>query len=150
MSKKFRTFGVAGGLLMATTITPALAQKPGGTLRQYMIDSPASMSIHEEATPVATRPVTAVFNNLVLFDEHVPQNSISSIVPDLATGWSWNEDGTELTFLLRQGATWHDGKPFTAQDVKCTWDLLTGRASEKLRVNPRKPWYRNLEEVTTN
>ena len=71
----------AGALLMAMSgATPALAQKPGGILRQYMIDSPASMSIHEEATPVATRPVMAVFNNLVLFDEQVPQNSLSSIV----------------------------------------------------------------------
>ena len=51
---------------------------------------------------------------------------------------------------MRQGVKWHDGKPFTAADVKCTWDLLPGKASEKLRVNPRKAWYRNLEEVTTN
>ena len=108
------------------------------------------MSIHEEATPVATRPVMAVFNNLVMFDERVPQNSLASIIPDLATGWSWNEDGTELTFPLRQGVAWHDGKPFTAKDVKCTWDLVAGKASEKLRINPRKAWYRNLEEVITN
>ena len=51
---------------------------------------------------------------------------------------------------MRQGVKWHDGKPFTAADVKCTWDLLLGKASEKLRVNPRKTWYLNLEEVTTN
>ena len=95
---------VAGGILMSmSNCAPALAQKQGGILRQYMIDSPASMSIHEEATPVATRPMMAVFNNLVLFDEHVPQNSMSSIIPDLATGWSWNEEGTELTFPLHQG-----------------------------------------------
>src|SRR5262245_62671394 len=85
----------------------------------------------------------------VVRHQHVKQNTLDSIVPDLATGWSWNEDGTELTFPLRQGVRWHDGKPFTAQDVKCTWDLLTGRSSEKLRINPRKAWYRNLEEVTT-
>ena len=88
-----------------------------------------------------------VFNNLIMFEQHVPQNSLEAIVPDLATGWSWNEDGTELTFPLRQGVKWHDGKPFTAADVKCTWDLLMGNGNEKLRVNPRKAWYRNLDEV---
>jgi adenylate cyclase len=88
--------------------------------------------------------------NLVMFDQHVAQNSMASIVPDLATGWSWNEEGTELTLPLRQGVKWHDGKPFTAKDVKCTWDLLTGRSAEKLRLNPRKTWYSNLEEVTAN
>src|SRR5215510_1420876 len=151
MAAKFPALAAAGGVIMAMAISaPVWAQKQGGVLRQYMIDSPASMSIHEEVTPVATRPVMAVFNNLVLFDQHEPQNSLSSIVPDLATDWSWNEDGTELTFPLRQGVTWHDGKPFSAKDVKCTWDLLSDRSSEKLRVNPRKPWYRNLEEVTTN
>jgi len=85
-----------------------------------------------------------------MFDQTVKQNSLQSIVPDLATSWSWNEDGTELTFPLRQWVKWHDGKPFTARDVKCTWDLLTGKASEKFRINPRKPWYRNLDEVSTS
>ena len=42
------------------------------------------------------------------------------------------------------------GKPFTAADVKCTWDLLLGKANDKLRVNPRKSWYRNLAEISTN
>ncbi|MBV9586781.1 MAG: ABC transporter substrate-binding protein, partial [Alphaproteobacteria bacterium] len=45
------------------------------------------------------------------------------------------------------GVKWHDGKPFTAQDVKCTWDLVAGKSQEKFRVNPRKSWYRNLDEV---
>jgi peptide/nickel transport system substrate-binding protein len=39
------------------------------------------------------------------------------------------------------------GKPFTAADVKCTWDLLLGKSQNTLRLNPRKAWYRNLEEV---
>jgi peptide/nickel transport system substrate-binding protein len=75
---------------------------------------------------------------------------MGSIVPDLATGWSWNEEGTELTMPLRKGVRWHDGKPFTARDVKCTCDLLTGRSAEKFRLSPRKTWYSNLEGVTTN
>src|SRR6516164_3049946 len=132
------------------TAPAAIAQKQGGILREYMIDSPASMSIHEESTVVAERPVMGVFNNLVLFDQHVKQNNPYAIVPELATGWSWSEDGTELTFPLRHEVKWHDGKPFTANDVKCTWDLLAGKSAEKFRINPRKAWYKNLEEVTTN
>jgi peptide/nickel transport system substrate-binding protein len=92
----------------------------------------------------------AVFNNLVMFDQQVKQNSLESIVPDLATGWAWSEDGTALTFPLRQGVNWHDGRPFTSEDVKCTWDLLLEKSSEKLRVNPRKSFYRNLDRVITN
>jgi peptide/nickel transport system substrate-binding protein len=139
---------VASGLLTAMAAAePALAQKPGGILRLSHFDSPASMSILEESTVAALRPAMGVFNNLVMYKQDVPQASLQSIVPDLATSWSWNEEGTELTFPLRQGVKWHDGKPFTAKDVKCTWDLLTGKANEKLRIDPRKSWYTNLEEV---
>jgi peptide/nickel transport system substrate-binding protein len=135
--------GVAG-------IGPAAAQKPGGTLTIQHWDSPASMSIHEEATYSVVLPMMGVFNNLVLFRQDKEQNSLDNIVPDLAESWSWSEDGKELTFKLRQGVKWHDGKPFTAADVKCTFDLLQGKAKDKLRGNPRKEWYNNLEEVTTN
>ena len=141
---------VAAGLLCVVLApAPAFAQKQGGILRQYIIDSPASMSIHEETTVVAERPMMAVMNNLVLFDQHVAQNSLSDIVPELATDWAWDEEGTRLVFHLRQGVRWHDGKPFTAADVKCTWDLLMGTGSDKLRINPRKAWYSNVQEVTT-
>jgi peptide/nickel transport system substrate-binding protein len=128
----------------------ALAQKQGGILRMPLITSPASMSIHEESTIAVLGPMMGVFNNLVMFDQHVPQNTLDSIVPDLAESWTLNEDGKSLTFKLRPGVKWHDGKPFTAADVKCTWDLIAGKASEKLRVNPRKSWYRNLEAVTVD
>ena len=149
--KNVPVLAAVGALLLASSVgQPAFAQKQGGVLRMSHFDSPASMSPHEEATAAANRPMMGVFNNLVMYKQDVPQNSMQSIVPDLATGWSWSEEGTELTFPLRQGVKWHDGKPFTAQDVKCTWDMLTGKSENKLRVNPRKSWYRNLEEVTVN
>src|SRR5438045_5954742 len=151
MARCVLRFVAAGFVLLAISIIdPAVAQKTGGLLRQYINDSPASMSIHEETTVVAERPMMAMMNNLVLFDQHVAQNSLSAIVPELATDWVWDEDGTKLVFHLRQGVKWHDGRPFTAADVKCTWDLIQGKTAEKLRVNPRKGWYSNLEEVTTN
>src|SRR5712692_5652227 len=111
---------------------PALAQKSGGILQMPGFSSPASMSIHEESTIAAGIPMMGVFNNLVLFDQHVAHNSLASIVPDLASDWLWDETGVALTFRLHQGAKWHDGKPFTATDVKCTWDALAGKTSEKL------------------
>src|ERR1700731_322428 len=151
MQPRLGMFATAGPLLALLLVAqPALAQKAGGVLKISFFDSPASMSLHEEATGAALRPMMGVFNNLVMYRQDVAQNSLGSIIPDLATSWSWNEEGTALTFPLRQGVKWHDGKPFTARDVQCTWDLLTGKANEKLPINPRKSWYRNLDEVTVD
>src|SRR5713226_3380035 len=146
-----RACAAAAGLLLGMAMaTAALAQKQGGVLRVFHRDSPASMSILEEGSISAIMPMMGVFNNLVLFDQHVPQNRVETIVPDLAASWSWSEDGTELSFKLREGVKWHDAKPFTAADVKCTYDLLTGKATEKLRLNYREAWFLNIDKVTTN
>src|SRR5205085_7621779 len=124
----------AGSIAVCVGAAPAAAQQQGGILQMLDFASPASMSIHEESTITAGIPMMGVFNNLVLFDQQVAQNSMASIVPDLATAWSWGEDGRELTFTLHQGVKWHDGKPFTAADVKCTWDRLRGGDADKFRI----------------
>ena len=69
---------IAAGLLLSALIAaePACAQKRGGILKSYSIDSPASMSIHEEVTVFALRPAMGMFNNLVIYDQHVKQNSM--------------------------------------------------------------------------
>jgi peptide/nickel transport system substrate-binding protein len=128
----------------------ALAQKTGGTLRMFHRDSPPSTSIHEEFSAATIVPFMPIFNNLVVFDPGVAQNSERSILPDLAESWSWNEDKTELTFKLRHGIKWHDGWLFTASDVECTFNLLTGRARDKLKSNPRASWYGNINYVHGN
>jgi peptide/nickel transport system substrate-binding protein len=137
-------------VIVAAMVGPAgtgWAQKAGGIFRIQHMDTPPSASIHEEATVSVVVPFMGVFNNLVMFDQHVPKNSLESIVPDLATSWAWKDDGQQLTFKLRQGVRWHDGKPFTAEDVRCTFDLLIG---DKLRRNPRSAWWSNVEEVTAD
>jgi peptide/nickel transport system substrate-binding protein len=150
MKRGLRTLAALTLLATLASAAPALAQKQGGVLRVYHRDSPASMSIHEEGTVGVMMPMMGVFNNLVIFDQHVPQNSLGSVVPELATSWAWSEDGTELTFKLRDGVKWHDGKPFTAEDVKCTFDLLTNQGKEKLRLNFRETWWVNVANTTTN
>jgi peptide/nickel transport system substrate-binding protein len=87
---------------------------------------------------------------LVLFDQHEKQNRPEFIRPELADSWEWNADHTQISFKLHQGVKWHDGQPFTARDVKCTWDMLAGKSEQKLRLNPRKTWYQNLDEVVVD
>ena len=147
---KFAEAALSALLIVSSSSGIAYAQKQGGILKIYSPDSPANMSMLEAPALGSEMPLMGVFNNLIVFDQHVPQVNLQSIIPDLATSWSWNEDGTELTFALRQGVKWHDGQPFTAQDVKCTWDLLTDKAPEKLRLNPRQSSYDNLAAVTAN
>jgi len=124
------------------------AQKSGGTLRIQHMDTPPSASIHEESTVSVAVPFMAIYNNLVVFDQNVPKNSLDSIVPDLATGWETTEGGRKLVFKIREGVKWHDGKPFSAADVACTFDLIL--TPDRLRRNPRSAWYTNLEKVTAD
>ena len=147
-----RLVGLSLVLLLAAILpsASAFAQKPGGILRITHRDSPASMSIHEEGTISTVMPMMGVFNNLVVFDPKERQNNLDKLAPDLATSWKWSDDGKTLTFALRKGVAWHDGKPFTSADVKCTFDLLAGKATENFKVNFRKGWYANIESVTTN
>ena len=137
-------------LALSLTALPALAQKYGGVLIVPHIDTPPSPSIQEEATASVVIPFMPLFNNLVIFDQHEPQHRIETIRPELATEWKWGEDATTLTFMLREGVKWHDGKPFTSADVKCTWDMVSGLTPGKIRKSPRQSWFNNLKEITVN
>ena len=147
MQSRLSTVSAATLLAVLVAGTPAAAQKQSGTLKYYHRDNPPTTSIHEEATVSTVNPFMAVFNNLVLFDQGKPVNSLETIVPDLAESWTWSADRKRLTFKLRQGIKWHDGKSFTSKDVGCTFDLLLGKAKEGLRLNPRQVWYHNVMNV---
>src|ERR1700739_1388177 len=122
-----RAAAAASALLIAMSGGAASAQKPGGVFKVYHRDSPASMSIHEEGTNSTEIPMMGVFNNLVVYDQHIAQNTLKTIRPELAHSWACSEYVNRLTFKLHPGVKCNDGKPFTAADVKCTWDLLSGR-----------------------
>ena len=149
--RSVRALAVAAlSVLAAYDVALAGEPKQGGILRIYHRDSPGSASIHEGATYSVNVPFMPVFNNLVIFNQNVAQNSVDSIVPDLAESWAWSSDNKTLTFKLKQGVNWHDGKPFTSADVKCTFDMLMGKSQQKFRKNPRKSWYDEVADVTTS
>src|ERR1700674_4338354 len=104
--RSVRTLAVAILSLLAASDV-ALAQKQGGILRVYHRDSPASASIHEEATFSTNVPFMGAFNNLALYKQDAAQNSLQTIAPELALSWSWSADNTKLIFKLREGVKWH-------------------------------------------
>ena len=145
--------GMAGTITFALVLVsgaPAWAQKQGGTLRVSSSANPSSLSVHEEVSITTVQKISAVFSNLVMFDPANKANSPTAIIPELAESWAWDPSGTKLTFKLRSGVKWHDGKPFTSRDVKCTWDRLTDKEPGYFRKNPRRIWYANLKEMTVN
>lgn len=69
--------------------------------------------------PAATSLPTALAN---VFDGLARFDSSFELQPELATSWDIADDGLTITFHLRDGVTWHDGTPFSADDVKFTWE----------------------------
>ena len=79
MSRHPRMLTTLGTLLVAISASQAgFAQKPGGVLRVHALDSPPSLSMHEEVDANPARAAMGIFNNLVMFDQHVKQNSMQS------------------------------------------------------------------------
>ena len=148
---KLAAFAVSLLALPLLTLAPAPAQKRGGTLKLYHNDTPPSASLLEESTIASVTPFAAIFNNLVVFDPAKPHESLATVIPDLAESWSWDATNTRLTFKLRHGVKWHDGQPFTAKDVQCTWRMLIGKGeTQDFHRNPRKVWYSKLQDVSIN
>jgi peptide/nickel transport system substrate-binding protein len=132
--------------------TPATSQTPksGGVLNvTQREDLPQGFAVHETSTISTTWPAMPCLNNLVLFDPLKKTESVDTIIGELAEKWSWQDNYRNLVFFLRKGVKWHDGQPFTAKDVKFTFDMLREApdAQAKLRINPRKDWYANLQNV---
>ena len=137
-------------VLAAAPLATAQTPKSGGSLSVMLReDLPQGFAIHEASTYSTSFPALPCFNNLVFFDPAKPTESMDTIVGDLAERWSWQDNYKNLVFFLRRDVKWHDGKPFTSKDVKFTFDMLreASDAPAKLRINPRKDWYANIEHI---
>jgi peptide/nickel transport system substrate-binding protein len=135
----------------AGTGDPAQAQAPkrGGVLTTMIVEDPPGFSIHESATVSTVWPMKPCYSNLVLFDQQKPQETVDTVVPELAERWSWQDNHRNLVFFLRKNVKWHDGRPFTSRDVKYTFDVVREApgAQGKLRLSPRKEWFVNVDAI---
>ena len=141
-------------LLVVAISTPAISQTPkaGGTLNlTQREDLPQGFAIHETQTSSTVWPSMPCFNNLVIYDPTKKQESMDTVVGELAEKWSWQENYRNLVFFLRKDVKWHDGQPFTSKDVKFTFDMVREApdSAAKLRINPRKDWYANVQSIET-
>src|SRR5256712_704534 len=141
-------------LVAIALIAPATSQTPksGGVLNVMLReDLSQGFSIHETSTISTVWPAMPCLSNLVLFDPLKKTESVDTIIGELAEKWSWQDNYRNLVFFLRKGGKWHDGQPFTSKDVKFTFDMVREGpdAPAKLRINPRKDWYANVESIET-
>ncbi len=105
-----RTLGLAA--LLALTTTLAQAQD----LRIGLQEDPDVLDPDQSRTFVGRIVYASLCDKLVDITPDL------EIIPQLATKWDWNEDGTELTMTLREGVTFHDGTPFDAEAVAANLD----------------------------
>lgn len=87
--------------------------------------------------PIMNAPLSpdigSVLINKVIFPGLVRPSDSLTPEPDLATNWTISADGRQYTFALRQGVVWHDGLPFSAADVKFTFDQILDSSSGTLQ-----------------
>ncbi len=111
------------------TAKPAADQpKPGGIVETVAESDPADLDGLWSTSILAQVFVNPSYNGLLQYD---PLEN-TKIVPRLAEKWDVSPDGQTITFALRKGVKWHDGQPFTAQDVKKTMDLWQAPPTGKM------------------
>lgn len=92
------------------------AAGPLGTLTVALTTFPNSLDVATTAERNAENAAWQLYDSLIWIDDE------GNKVPALAESWEVSEDGTEYTFHLRQGVTFHNGEPFTADAVVFSWE----------------------------
>ena len=119
-SYRLALFGVT--LLLALSVgwfTHASAQEYGGTLNVALHGEIDTIDPHQSVTIVGVQVYQNIVESLV-----TPNANLDTMLPQLATDWTVSDDGLTYTFNLRQGVTFHNGKPFSADDVIFSYNRI--------------------------
>lgn len=117
----------AGWILVALSVTfGSEVPARGGSFAEGAVGTARFVNPLLAASQADNDLTTLVFSGLTRQKE-------GEFVPDLAESYTVSEDGTEYTFRLREGITFHDGDPLTAEDVAFTIALAQDPASKSTR-----------------
>ena len=108
----------------------AIAQEPkkGGTANVVIQPEPPGLMLGLVQNGPTQMVAGNIYESLLRYDFDLKPK------PGLATKWDVSEDGKVYTFTLKQDVTWHDGKPFTADDVIFTMDKFLRETHPRFRV----------------
>jgi peptide/nickel transport system substrate-binding protein len=136
--------GTTLAIAAAALALPAAAEEApmrGGTL-VYAVDAePPNYDCQGTTTFAALQTLNPHYSQLMKFDP----DKYPALKPDLATSWQVSADGLTYTLKLREGVTFHDGSPFTSEDVKVTLDRI--RKPPQGVVSVRKARYEDIEAI---
>lgn len=123
-----RRSGAVGAVIVFFALVFITAQGCGGH-QTAPETAPSAVRIPIPADPESLSFATAKGRWSLILTELIGDSLVGldrnmKVVPRLAESWSWSEDHLHLTFHLRKGATWHDGRPVTSTDVVHTWEVL--------------------------
>ena len=125
---------------LASVGLPSFAQEIDELVIAYNVNLP---SWDPTVGPSAVNPTIQGLYQSV-FDNFIPQNTDLSFGQGLVTDWGWNDDLSQIWMDVREGVTWHNGDPFTAEDV--AWSLQ--RAADPATGNPIQFIWGKVENIT--
>src|SRR3990172_2826360 len=128
--------------LVLVVAASASAQQPGpqrgGTIVIALGGDPETLNPGITTGYAVGAITTNVFSGLIRLGPR------GEVLPQLATAWQVAPDGKTYTFTLRRGVRWHDGRAFSAADVKFSLEEMAGKFHGRFRIA-----YANVESVTT-
>jgi peptide/nickel transport system substrate-binding protein len=127
----------------AAAAAAALPPLPASTKPRAIVgivQEPTSLDPTADATAsISTTLRDNLFEGLIRLD------GSGKLVGSLARSWDVSPDGTVITFHLVQGARWHDGTPFTGQDVKFSWERAADASTQP--PNPHRDYWAPMKSI---
>ena len=117
-----------GMLALATAMQGATAQTKGGTLSMIIQPEPPVLVTAINQQGPTQYVAGKIYESLLTYSHDLKP------MPGLAKSWDMSSDGLSYTFHLNDGVTWHDGKPFTAEDVVFSLADMLPKTHARARV----------------